>query len=1225
MKGKKLIVSALVATMVGAPVAVLNNSAASVLAEENTNTDELYTVVGPSVKVSKDYDKSAKQHQAGVRIPEIVLESGASGIITDLRIIDPTGTDITTKKILDDGVFTPTKVGVYTYRITCFEGTKTGAGEDEVITQTSIASTYELTLEVTGDSGSIEIPENSYYVIPTEFVKGKTLTVPVPTTFLNDDDIDFTSGVNANSDNGGNRFEKVLDNGTTDVTSDDSTITLKAFLVKSGQDDIEMLVNNETGSAYDKQAYFSYTFADNDNVVGNYKLVYKLYNNGNVVAVSNAKTIKVRSSLTSDKLYISWANTPKKSANVGSKYSLVDVNATFVENSTDYVNAFTQITVTHQATGEEMEVNYEDMTFIPKYKGNYFVSYKALIPSLGVSSNVLPYTITNVEDEITPTIYFTDSYLIESEGENKGRPYVMKNIDNDPEEEKVYLDEIEDTAELLHTVGDLSHYTKSYYRMNDQGEVTVRIPAAYVVDNYSNVGSMKITRNLYKKSQPTESGRLKLIKSEDVEYGFNEVAEFTFKLDDPNAKDGNYVIKYVATDENGMTTSSDQNITIKAATDKNVVGEPTLDFNYDEEMVDANEVVTFDIPTATDSYETNLLVKTYYSFVEPTVSENVLNTTNLVELNYENINDKGDYELDMKTILNGQSHQYLYLISTAHNNYDVKLTEGKNYIVKKILILGARVDNDAPVYENKFFNLDDDEITFNEALVDVNEGDASTITLTNSGYVDEAKKVALFDQDDVIKIPTVKFTDADSVVNFDIKVTYESNGEIVELNSLGYSLTCEKVSGQELYEHTLSGASFKANYAKTYTITIVATDSNGNVSFVSYAVRVNDTQPPVIIVPNRSKFSSDVEIGTKFAVPAPQIIDNDEVKEASTWSYTLTTPEGNVYNMPSTKRTLDYEYLNQTGTYIITYTAADGSGNDNTSSEYTLNVVAKDAPVITLDGFIDEIDQIGWDYTTNATQQTRYLPKASAKDVNFNKAIYVDAPTVKNSKGEEVDVTDEGDSWGFVPNTQGTYTITYSAQGEFLNSTKQYTMVIGDGEAPTLDWVNKSEDLKTTVNKGDKWAFKFDMVKFDDNEDEIQKSIDEILSSGVNSTNVGKLSDYMTIKMKNPDNETVNYTIADNALNYTFEEAGSYTFTITLKDKAGNSTGNTYSYTITVNEEEATEESKKSNDSVVGTVLIVLSVVILAGVVAYFAITTKQVDSKSKNKKAKKDNKKDKE
>ena len=56
MKGKKFIVSALVATMVGAPVAVLN-SATSAFADETPVAETDYTVVGPSVKVKNNFEK----------------------------------------------------------------------------------------------------------------------------------------------------------------------------------------------------------------------------------------------------------------------------------------------------------------------------------------------------------------------------------------------------------------------------------------------------------------------------------------------------------------------------------------------------------------------------------------------------------------------------------------------------------------------------------------------------------------------------------------------------------------------------------------------------------------------------------------------------------------------------------------------------------------------------------------------------------------------------------------------------------------------------------------------------------------------------------------------------------------------------------------------------------------------------------------------------------------
>ena len=173
-----------------------------------------------------------------------------------------------------------------------------------------------------------------------------------------------------------------------------------------------------------------------------------------------------------------------------------------------------------------------------------------------------------------------------------------------------------------------------------------------------------------------------------------------------------------------------------------------------------------------------------------------------------------------------------------------------------------------------------------------------------------------------------------------------------------------------------------------------------------------------------------------------------------------------------------------------------------------------------------------------------------------------------------------------------------------------------------MTWFDKEKDFTATTNIGDSWTFKFNMIDIEDNEDDMSTIIDEILKDGVTATAMNELSEYATITMKDSDNKNVAYTIADGGLKYTFDKSGNYTFKIVLKDKAGNSTGNSYSYTITVNEEGEAENN--TNDSSVGTILIVLSVVILAGVVAYFAITTKQVDTKSKGKKSdKKDEKND--
>lgn len=1215
MKGKKIIVSALVASMVSAPVAVLGATSSALADNTPLTNEDSYTVVGPSVKVKNDYTKEATRGDI-VDLPEVESDK-----VTKVTVIDPNGNEV---EIADGAeTFQVNVEGTYTYRIESYE-------EDAEHNRTSIVSTYDLHLVVSGDTGSIELPENSYYVIPTEFVKGKTLTVPVPTAFVNDEEVSFESS----------NVAAVTVDGTTRYA------VIKAFLTKSGvSEPIDMEYHAATGSKYDQLANFSYGFADSDTSIGTYKLTYKLYyvenQNTNVlekegdvykykpISVSNAKTIKVKSSLVSDKLYISWASTPKKSAEVGVKYSLVDVNATFTKGSTDYVDAFTKITVVHEGTDKEMTVDYNDMSFIPTEKGNYFVTYTSTIKSLGVESNILTYSILDVDDSTDPVLYLTGNYFIDADGKTYA-----------DDTKAVCLDDM-DKSELLYTIEDTAHYVKSYYKLQPVAgtsdyAVTVKIPAAYVTDNYSNAKGIKVTRNLYKRTNTTDSGKLQLINSiTNEEYAFNEVAEYTFTTKKETGKtyyaDGNYVVKYVYEDESGQSVTSDFNITVKAYSDETVKGEPKVTFNYDEEMIKATDTISFSTPTASDNYDTNLLVETFYGFVNPTIDDNEFtNLDKFTKFNYKNI-ESGKYTLDIAKAIkadkdNGGSDQtYLYLVSVAQNNYDSNLTLNKNVIVKKVMILGAKADEVAPSYSTGF-----NTATFNEALVELNTTD--DVELNAQGYLKTDTTKALFDQDDIVKIPTVKFFDADNFVNFDVRVSYKNGDEVVYLNALetGYSLDCIDHSidpgfdaeddKHERYEHVISGASFRASYAKTYTITVSATDSNGNVSFTSFAVRVNDTQPPVISIENKAKFSTDIEVGTTFTVPAPTIYDNDEIDEDAEWSWSILAPNETV----ASKRTsFNRTYTpTVTGTYIITYTAKDGAKNVNTSSEYRLNVVAKEAPIITV-APIEETDRV-WNYSAT-TQLPFEIPMASAKDKYFSDPIFVDAPVVKNSKGEERAVTKNADGtmWQFTPDVQGTYTITYTAQGKFLNSTKQLTVNIGDGDAPTMVWDNKEEDFKATATVGDNWTFKFDMINVEDNEDDLQATINDILKNGVSTTAMNELSDYVTITMKDADNKSVAYTIADGGLKYTFDKSGSYTFKMVLKDKAGNNSGNSYSYTITVNEKEDAETT--TNDSAVGTILIVLSVVILAGVVAYFAITTKQVDSKSKSKKAdKKDEKSDK-
>lgn len=1205
MKGKKIIVSALAASLVATPIATLGATGRVAFADEATVEEKDYKVFGPELTIKRsDYPSNV---QKGTEVTFKKLTTGT------VKVLDPFGKEVTTTASGTDSLkFTPDVVGTYTYKFSVF-GTN-GEGH-----QDTVATTYELTLVVEGDSGSIEIPENSYFVIPSEFLTARKLTVPVPTCYVNDTLCDFGE---ANS-----------------FAIEGKNAVIKA-VAKKGSDEVELnYVAGTSATVASEKAHFE-TATGSPLTEGVWSLRYQLEYNGDIVATTSSKTIKVKKSLTNTKLYAGYAKTPTRSAEAGVAYQLVDLNVSMAENSTNYVEAFTQITVKYiknESESEEMVVDYDTMTFVPKYTGNYLVTYKAVIPSLGLESEELKYNIRNVTDSTQPTLYLTGGYYLDTE---TGRTYNKEFGYYDEDEDKYYVDDTKSTEvtgvveltdlemdEVYDEIENLSYNVKSYYQFGADGKVKVAIPAGYVRDNYSTANNIKVTRALYASTKTGEDDKLTLVALDDSENpSYNEVAYFTFDKDSCGI--GNYIVRFVVQDEFNTETILDYAITIKEtnsitndvnnSSKKNL---PVITFNYDEENVKADEKITFSAPTVSDSYDVNVNTRVFYTLDSTIGTSQKIDASSIAELISQgkltflknaDKNDDGKYEIDLNDI-DTTSAGYIYVGVISDNSYNSGIYElNKNLVVKQIKLIGTNADVDVPVVEGTIsWDLIKDGIK-NEA------GETATSkSMDEKGYVSGK---AMFDQNDIVTIPSLKFVDADPDMRFDIRISYMSNGEQVVLSALeqGYSHDITKNDSAGTYTHTISDAKFRVSYAKLYTVTIVAIDSNENTTLISFGVRVNDTEAPVISVVNSGKFDDTVEVGKKFTIPSPTIIDDGEIDEEGDWSWSISYNGGEPEKRSKESTSFTPK---ETGTYVITYMGKDRNGNEAPNSEYRLNVTATALPEITLTQVMAAEEDIEWD--ANDDNQTVEIPMATAKDQYFAGSLKVSV-TVKNANGDSVDVTESADSktYTFPVKTQGKYTVTYSTQGRFKSNTKTFTLNVGDVEAPTLNWKDKETDLKQTMEVGDTWTFKFNMIEVEDEKElDFASKINEELKDGLTASALEAIEEYCTITMTK-DSTNIDYKIVDNGLQYTFDDSGDYTFTIKLKDEAGNSSGTEYSYTITVNEPEQATTTKNSN--AVGTVLIVLSVVILAGVVSYFVITTKKVDKKaieSKGKKDKKDNK----
>ena len=195
-----------------------------------------------------------------------------------------------------------------------------------------------------------------------------------------------------------------------------------------------------------------------------------------------------------------------------------------------------------------------------------------------------------------------------------------------------------------------------------------------------------------------------------------------------------------------------------------------------------------------------------------------------------------------------------------------------------------------------------------------------------------------------------------------------------------------------------------------YTITYSAKDDSGNTGTATRTVNVVDTTAPVIALEGANPM--EVELKGTYTEPGATSNGGEKVE---------------------TSGTVDTATV---GTYTITYSAKDDSGNTGTATR-TVNVVDTTAPVIALEG-------------------------ANPMEVEL-KGTYTE-PGATSNGGEKVETSGTVDTA-----TVGTYTITYSAKDDSGNTgTATRTVNVVDTTAPViaLEGANPMEvELKGTYEE----------------------------------------------------------------------------------------------------------------------------------------------------------------
>jgi len=498
-----------------------------------------------------------------------------------------------------------------------------------------------------------------------------------------------------------------------------------------------------------------------------------------------------------------------------------------------------------------------------------------------------------------------------------------------------------------------------------------------------------------------------------------------------------YQLNIVATDAaaNASTLAYQVNVQDLDDTSPTITDTTSGSINVDENQTavtsfTANETVTWSL-TGTDASLFSISSSGVLTFVSAP--------------DYENPGDadtNNDYQLNIvatDAAANASTLAYQVNVQDLDDTAPVITLNGESVVVVE---LGTDFDDEGAVTDDgsditTSGNVDTD--TVGSYVITYTSIDASGNVGTNTRTVNVVDTIA----PDIIII-------GDNPINTELGGSYEDKGA-----------TATDASGDVTVN---SSGNVDTNTIATYTITYTSTDPSGNTGTATRTVNVVDTTAPVITV--IGDLSIDIEQGKVY---------QDEGATAEDLS-------GDVEVV--TSGAVDTNVL---GSYSITYTSTDPSGNTGTATR-TVNVVDTTAPVITVIGDNPATVELG----------TTYEDEGATAD-----------------GGETVTSVSDVDS-----NTVGSYTVTYSATDPSGNTgTATRTVNVVDTTAPVITSSDGSpllENDQVVVSEN-----QTNVINFSANES-VTWSISGTDSQFFSINNSGELTFNSTPDYENPDDEDAN-------------------------------------------------------------------------------------------------------
>ncbi len=889
-----------------------------------------------------------------------------------------------------------------------------------------------------------------------------------------------------------------------------------------------------------KDAAGNYVFKPEE---GTNVISYSYYKVGSALALqTQTKTIIGSNTYNHNEIQIGYTipNAPT-TASLNQRTSLPYASAYNKNDANSTLNVYTDVKVVLKGSNTPVTV-HEDadgLYFIPEVEdGDYQITYN-VTDYYGNKGEEYKWTINDVQDDTAPTLYVVRGY---------------------------------DYAKVASKTVDLHEAKYLVPTKVGRNTGTMTLPAIYAEDNVADFSNMTFTRTI---SSTVLSSTINLqtnayhpyspVDADDTKTSYTqaEMAAREVSLDISDEEKfpaGDYTLTYRISDGN-MSSSWVATFTIEETfTDATA---PVVNYadNFPS-VVFADQVVKFDKPTVTDNAATIVDVRYYVEFGAK---------TKIYEINLDS-EDSSKYSFDMSTKIEGQNNKTIYKLA-EENNGELQVVayatdaHGNTQAYTKTIYVNRLNDPAAPV-ANRATGTDVSSNTYKQY---------STVKADGVVFTDEDRNLMI--------VVTVRDEDGNKVTG------YKALGAIDKVenevkdgggNVIGYT-----------YTYTHPGISFTANLAQSYTVTYTAIDSSNNSSSVTTVLPVLIDQESPIITGVVNNKTYEMELGTRLDLGLATVFDNVD----SDLVAKVTCVENPEYITDSLFVPLQ---VNKEG-YTIKYTAEDLEGNEAEEITVYVKVVDKTKPILTVNnGMGYEKDRK--EFTTKAKDFGKvYIPDFSSEDdyhgfgigsgalnLGTTDKVVIDGPdgkqyTVGNAQSKYA-ITYENGSYCFVPTVKGTYTVTYSATDLSGNAADNQVIKILVGETikPTVSY---SATIAPKLNLSDA-KLVIDTTKI--------VITDNILPEE------GKEFVYNTITLNEKNSGTaVTYETSgdnDQIRTYNFEKEGTYTLTITAKDAAGNL--GTYTTDIVV----VGENNKETyTNETTGVILIVVSLVILAGVIVFFA------------------------